>query len=299
MILYNYSNVPVTIPTEVDHYNFIMDVFEAGIISYEKTVYEFNVNRNFNYFNQCLRDLKMQKQSYIGLCMESFVARYLTVNESVRLEMLRKCCYRNITEKYNEHIFPLGFGLNSTSIFRNQSFNKQSPQNDIVFVKKNGKDGSILTDNKSKFDNVGFQVKAIKTNIVDTIITPINQRKYSQVLTLLEVEENGIITHTKEICLAYIHSNKDKYNKYERKNLENSIISPSDIGIPQQVINNYYDYMWHAFDNEFNYSPYIYNGLWQYYNWLCTIGEIMNKSKIINQLPIDENFNENIIELAV
>lgn len=57
--------------------------------------------------------------------------------------------------------------------------------------------------------------------------------------------------------------------------------------------------MWHAFDNEFDYSSYIYNGLSLYYKWLCTIGVIMHKSRIINQLPIAENINENIIELVV
>lgn len=298
MIFGKYASVYFKYPLDGYHYSFIRDVFEARLISYEETISEYHKG-NYSYFNQCLKDLRTQVESNIGFCMESFIEYYLSVDELARLEMLKKCYKNGIKEEYNQQCFPLGFGLNSAFNFRKQSFDTKNPHNDIVFLKKNQRDGRILTNNKSNSDNVGFQVKAITTNVIDTIITPIIKGKYSQVLTLLETQDSyGNIIHTKEKCLLYVNSHKNKFNKFERRKLENFIISPGDIGIPQQTINNYYDYMKCAFNNEYNFSTYIYNGLSLYYKWLCFMGQCMNKQKQIDQLPIVERFNETLIEIV-
>lgn len=115
---------------------------------------------------------------------------------------------------------------------------------------------------------------------------PIHKNKYCQVLTLLEVKDNyGNIIHTKDKCLLYINDSKRKYNKHDRQRLSNLIISPSEIGIPQQVINNYYKYMNDALNNKYNFSNYVKNGLILYNEWLCSVAESMNKQKLINSLP--------------
>ncbi|WP_102399625.1 hypothetical protein [Haloimpatiens massiliensis] len=298
MIFRNYAGIYFQYPLDGYYYSFIRDVFEARLISYDETVAEWNKG-NYSYFNQCLKNLRTQAASNIGFCMESFIEYYLSVDELVRLEMLKKCYHNSIREEYNQQCFPLGLGLNSTFNFRKQSFDTKNPHNDIVFLKKNKKDGRILTNNKSNSDNVGFQIKAIITNVIDTIITPIIKGKYSQVLTLLETQDgDGNIIHTKEKCLLHVNLHKNKFNKFERRKLENFIISPSDIGIPQQLINNYYDYMKHAFNNEYDFSAYIYNGLCLYYNWICFMGQCMNKQKQIDKLPIVERFNETLIEIS-
>ncbi|MDR3594918.1 hypothetical protein [Clostridium sp.] len=314
LMVFNLYASPFNYPynrLEQFHYSFIRDLIESGYLEYNLLCEEVYNRRNLNYINDIIKNkllttnenyLSTYISSRIGYCFESFVSFYLSIDDSVRLEMLKKCFRNpNKTSAYNEKITCVNLGSYSTELYKPEIYDTHNPHFDTIFAKINKQGINQITNCKSDFKTVGFQIKAIKSSLVTKIINPIYQKKYPIVLTLLECEnEYGDIIHTKAQCITKINSSEKKFNKKERQYVMDSIVSPEEIGIPQNIINEYYNYMYKAFKNEYDFSLYILKGIWLYNDYLIKLGnDIFNKVSLIQQMQLPIITPNNEVEILV
>lgn len=197
----------------------------------------------------CRQNLEVIK----GFMMEAFIVSKANKDINVLKALFKIASNRKKlpNDEYVKKFEPIGTGFLSTKINFPKFYIPQDPK-DIIFIKSNKKTKQVEPATVVNGKNIAsVQIKTIKSGLKKDIINPLIVEKYMNVITCLEFEEGY---HSKDACFDIIKALKDdrilqcyrkkyKITKDVRNRIKNSIFSPDDIGIPQQEVNEYLEFI--------------------------------------------------------
>lgn len=218
---------------------------------------------HFTLDNKRLRVVIQQEMSVVaGFIFEAFIVKKLKKDTNFFFKLFkwttnRKKLKKSILKQY----FPIGLGHKSTSEKYPSFYEPNMRKFDIIFLRYNQ---DIEEYEEATVVNTtiraGVQVKAIRGNEKKEIITPILENKYDSVITLLKHSDN---IHSYDYCMETIkkmYENKE-INFEQRVKLENSITAPRNMGLDQDMIDEYYDFITHWYNEEAKADKLILKGV--------------------------------------
>ncbi|MGU7772310.1 hypothetical protein ACV229_19320 [Burkholderia sp. MR1-5-21] len=193
---------------------------------------------------QLMFQSRLPVHSLVGHIFEAFcVRRFNDDKNGVGRNAFAWCTGRSRTRmEFIEQFVAIGTGFIST---KNAFPHFYAPQDkfDIQFIRPNPDTGEH--EPATYIDSTrpgGIQVKAIRGNELNEIITPLRTGRYTHVLTMLKHDSGR---HSYQVCMRTLSdmAANHQINLTEKLRLENSIISPDMIGLDQYEIDDYYDYI--------------------------------------------------------
>lgn len=258
----------------------------------EKNIIPLYSNDTSQIVFDILKEVKLDFPHFLGFCLESFFVCKCNENQDIFKEVFRIATKnpRASINNYNKYT-AIGTGFYTTK----NSFKRYysgSDKNDVIFLSYNSKKGTL--NPKLMSDNSGYagiQIKSITSNEKEKIIKPLITGDYQNVITLLKNKDTGF--QSKKQCLDIIKEFKVdskleingriyNINKEERNYLKQFIFSPEDVGISQQEIDDFCEYVHFTYEQSkkhilSNYDKYISIGIqsigyfFNYYNIEPTI----------------------------
>jgi hypothetical protein len=229
---------------------FVRDILEAEII---------DISDKETYMN-VLKHIKVELPNLIGFCMESFFVGKCNEDEDVLHKSIKIATNNPRAQlNYAKNYVAIGTGLLSTRMSFHKYYDRHDKMFDVKFLKYNLKNQKIqpaMMGDKSSY--AGLQLKAITSGEKYNIIHPLLKGDYANVITFLWNKKSGL--HTKDECYKIIKEMKEykKYNlddkkypmnKQIRRQLMNSIFSPEDVGICQDEVDEYVEYIVYCYLN--------------------------------------------------
>jgi hypothetical protein len=197
---------------------------------------------------------KQDKSSFIGFVFEAMTVRQ--INDNLSTIGKNVICWISHREgrstpgmRFINQWEAIGTGLAHTQQNYNRYYEPNS-NTDVLFVRAVKKKRQNIVDFEPLNINgtnvtAALQVKAITGNVRREIIIPLIEKKYSHVLTYLYNPYTRV--HTYDECMGELGRmfydgifGYEELQKYQR-----SIICPNMIGIDQQYVNEYYNFVWH------------------------------------------------------
>lgn len=196
---------------------------------------------------------RIGKSQFIGYVFEAMTVRMIndnlsTIGKNVLCWISHRTGKSTPTDKYIKQYEAIGTGSVDTSK-RHSFYFEPGANTDVMFVRAVPKKRSRIVEFEPLTINgstatASLQVKAITTNVRDEIIMPLLNEKYRHVLTYLVNPRTGV--HTYYECMDEIKrmytDRRLTWDEYQR--LLTSIIQPSDMGMDQNFINEYYQYLY-------------------------------------------------------
>jgi len=232
---------------------------------YHKKLIEDGLETGHFFFdnNKVLRfQTKQPMHSISGFIFEAFIVYQF--NENIRTIGKRAftwCTNRTqCKDDYIDQFKVIGTGFISTKNIYPQFY---SPQNnfDIQFIRTNKKhDLEEQATIQGTTTPTGIQIKAITGNEMVEIITPIMSGKYSHVLTLLR-HSDGVHSYNKCMDIIYKLYKEKKIELSEKDRIESRIQHPETLGINQQNVDDYYQYIKYWFNGQAQPDQFVSDGI--------------------------------------
>lgn len=216
--------------------DFIYDAMETGVLKIESNNYILN--------NQSVDVIK-------GFIFENAIVDIANQYDEIKKELfLRVTKHKRVNEKYLEQFRLVGTGFVSTKINYPQ-FYQRNYTFDALFIKENNAK-NITSKMLVNGNDAGIQIKSIRSDtsireMIDNMICG----KYETTVTCLQINE---FKHSKERALDILRNITDErkriiydktytINKEVREKVKENLLSPEDIGIPQEYINYYEEFI--------------------------------------------------------
>lgn len=216
--------------------DFIYDAMETGVLKIESNNYILN--------NQSVDVIK-------GFIFENAIVDIANQYDEIKKELfLRVTKHKRVSEKYLEQFKLVGTGFISTKINYPQ-FYQRNYTFDALFIKENNAK-NITSKMLVNGNDAGIQIKSIRSDTsIREMIDDMICGKYETTVTCLQINE---FKHSKERTLDILRNMTDErkriiydktytINKEVREKVKENLLSPEDIGIPQEYINYYEEFI--------------------------------------------------------
>jgi hypothetical protein len=173
-----------------------------------------------------------------GYILEAFITRICNQEREKGKKIFKFATER---ERLQDNIFDrfhaIGTGSTRTENEYPQYYSPSNPQNDILFVTEEDEEvmpASVVGSSRL----AGVQVKAIRGNEYQQIVSPVSDGKYDKVITLLKHRDGR---HSYDECIKKINEYIKDPNK--RDEMKEKIKHPRQLGIDQRRVEEYYQYI--------------------------------------------------------
>lgn len=173
-----------------------------------------------------------------GYILEAFITRICNQEREKGKKIFKFATERErLHDKTFDRFHAIGTGSTRTENEYPQYYSPSNPQNDILFVTEEDEEvmpASVVGSSRL----AGIQVKAIKSNEYQQIVSPVSNGKYDKVLTLLKHPDGR---YSYDECIDKINEHIKDPNK--REEMRSKIKHPRQVGIDQRRVEEYYKYI--------------------------------------------------------
>lgn len=180
-----------------------------------------------------------------GYILEAFITRICNQEREKGKKIFKFATER---ERLQDNIFDrfhaIGTGSTQTENEYPQYYSPSNPQNDILFVTEEDEEvmpASVVGSSRL----AGVQVKAIRSNEYQQIVSPVSDGKYDKVITLLKHHDGR---HSYDECIKKINEHIKNPNK--REEMKEKIKHPRQLGIDQRRVEEYYQYIRYWYNSQ-------------------------------------------------